>query len=101
MNKKDIKTKENQEYNKSEKNTKPRKSKKVRIIFLAVCILVFLSVGAYFSYEFFRVKQTTFTVNILGEEEKQSVNIKMGKIIDLKEPEKEGYDFKGWFHDEL
>ena len=80
------------------KKGKAKKSKKIKIIILIVFILLVLGGGAYFTYDFLRVKDMTLTVNVLGVEENQTFKLKMGKIIDLNEPDIEGYDFKGWYY---
>ena len=72
------------------KKGKAKKSKKIKIIILIVFILLVLGGGAYFTYDFIREKDMTFTVNILGVEENQEYKVKMGKIINLNEPSMSG-----------
>jgi uncharacterized repeat protein (TIGR02543 family) len=85
------------------KKSKKSKSKKQNgkfIVIGLVIVLVILSVAGFNGYDYFlRIKDYSLTIDVNGESEALTVKTKMGKLISLTAPEREGYTFKGWFLD--
>ncbi|MGI6701772.1 MAG: leucine-rich repeat protein [Christensenellales bacterium] len=81
------------------KRNKKIKKSTLKII-LAVLILTVIAISAYFAYDFIKLKEKTITINVMGVSDEITVNVKTGRIINLDAPEKEGYDFIGWYYDE-